>query len=89
VKLCKDLTFTRYVIPILLPARKFVVPNSANVIVAGWGDTKEDGVVSAILQKVHLRKINFSACKKIYSSITKGHICAGVMKGGKDSCDGD
>ena len=89
VKLCKDLTFTRYVRPILLPAGKFVVPNSANVIVAGWGHTKEDGVASAILQKVHLRKINLSACKKIYSGITKGQICAGVRKGGKDSCQGD
>ena len=89
VKLCKDLTFTRYVGPLLLPATKFVVPTSAHVVVAGWGHTKEDGVASAILQKVHLRKINFSVCKKIYSRITNGQICAGIMKGGKDSCQGD
>lgn len=58
--------------------------------VAGWGRTKEGGTASAIMRKATVHTIQQSDCRKSYSKIEKGQICAGIENvGGKDSCQGD
>jgi secreted trypsin-like serine protease len=90
VKLCNHLTFTPYVRPILLPSKRFVVPNSACVTAAGWGDTETGGAQPSILQKVYLKYFNHLACKEKFGfQFTNRHICTGVVKGGKGTCQGD
>ena len=88
-KLCKPLTFTPYIKRIALSPKKLTVPDSASVTVAGWGKTEEGGIASTLLKKVDLKTTSFSYCKKLHPYITKGQICAAVVKGGKGSCQGD
>ena len=60
-------------------------------LVTGWGTTKS-GEHPEGLRKVSVPMVSKGSCKKSYhdyGGIPKGEICAGVAKGGKDSCSGD
>jgi len=59
------------------------------VQVSGWGDTKEGGYNSRILQRVSVPVVLQSVCKRLYRTemITSNMFCAGVT--GRDSCKGD
>ena len=59
------------------------------VQVSGWGDTKEGGYNSRILQRVSVPVKLQRACKRLYETemITSNMFCAGVT--GHDSCQGD
>ena len=57
--------------------------------VSGWGDTKEGGFNSRILQSVSVRVVLQRVCKELYETemITSNMFCAGET--GRDSCKGD
>ena len=58
------------------------------MIVAGWGDTTENGRTSNNLMHVTIPFVSNTACRNSYgSNIRDTNICAGVA--GKDSCQGD
>lgn len=66
--------------------------------VAGWGRLQEGGKSSNILQELQLPILPNSECKeqyrkqgKLISEVQFGDavICAGVLSGGQDSCQGD
>ncbi|ODN02523.1 Plasma kallikrein, partial [Orchesella cincta] len=78
------------VTPICLPE----VPDDFNytgkyLTVAGWGRFTEklSGGVRR-LQKLDVPFHTLEECRK-YNRATSRHICAGYLKGGKDSCSGD
>ncbi len=57
---------------------------------AGWGTTSEGGSISSSLLKVDVPMVSAKNCEEAYpNKITKQMICAGFIKGGKDSCQGD
>ena len=89
LELCKIVKFSPAIQPISLAPKGFKVPDSYPLTVAGWGVTEESGNLSKVLRKVTVSSINRDTCKKTYDWITAGQICAGVLEGGKDSCQGD
>jgi len=80
LKLSKPVTLSKSVKVIGMAPKKFKVPKSATLGVAGWGATKEGGSGSNVLKKVYVKKVEFSDCKKKFSKINQGNICAGVEK---------
>jgi secreted trypsin-like serine protease len=59
-------------------------------IVAGWGNLKENSSMSYTLQEIQLPIIsnkNPFCIQQISDDMTQ--FCAGFIKGGKDSCQGD
>ncbi|XP_017783278.1 PREDICTED: serine protease snake-like [Nicrophorus vespilloides] len=72
------------------------IPNDNVYIAIGWGLLSFHGKTANILQKVHVREVNNSACNNFYevhqrfynSGIVEStQICAGEP--GKDTCKGD
>ena len=62
--------------------------------VIGFGYTNPNAQKAASkLQKVSITMLNFKTCAKFWAAkgykLDSRNICAGVMKGGKDSCFGD
>ncbi|XP_076353927.1 clotting factor B-like isoform X2 [Tachypleus tridentatus] len=88
------------VIPVCLPKPLFVSQDfkGREATVTGWGDTFFGGARSTVLQEVSIPVVTNKECNSAYSSvasnkypqgITRGQICAGLSKGGKDACQGD
>lgn len=90
----EPVTFTDNIVPICIPETNdtFV---GRTAIVTGWGRLYEDGPLPNILQKVSVPIITNKECETMYrkagfiEDIPHIFICAGVPKGGKDSCEGD
>ena len=59
------------------------------VLVSGWGNTKEGGRNSQMLQKVVVPVVQQRICNRLYKPevITSNMFCAGVT--GRESCQGD
>lgn len=57
--------------------------------VIGWGRTKSDEPPSKILLGTDVPLWPNSDCRKSYSGINSGNICAGYKDGKSDSCQGD
>ena len=93
--------FSNAVTPVCMPLENPVRTKSFvgfTPFVAGWGSTKEGGNSANILQELELPVIKTSNCENLYSEIGKrisdkqfddAVMCAGYIKGGKDSCQGD
>ncbi|KAF5004821.1 hypothetical protein FDECE_8698 [Fusarium decemcellulare] len=70
------------------------VPESITTV-AGWGTLKYLGDDPKQLMKVSVPVVSRATCKKQYlkddppSVVTDNMFCAGLKKGGKDSCNGD
>ncbi|KAF5399298.1 Ovochymase-1 [Paragonimus heterotremus] len=63
----------------------------ANCYVAGWGRT-ESKVLSEELRHMQLNILNLTTCNKTKAyngGLTSSMLCAGYMKGERDSCQGD
>ncbi|OFZ18548.1 MAG: hypothetical protein A2X94_17680 [Bdellovibrionales bacterium GWB1_55_8] len=59
-------------------------------MVAGWGATRENGIISLNLQKVAVPLVARERCDQAYpGKITDRMICAGYESGGKDACRKD
>ena len=81
----------RYVALAQLPASSAGTP-TGNVVVAGWGATREGGPVSDSLQWVEVPTVTDAQCKTAYgsSAVYPGMTCAGVLStGGKADCTSD
>lgn len=59
--------------------------------VLGWGDTTGDGTYQNKLRKVNVPTVSDASCTKAYGSGYEkdSMVCAGVAKGGVDSCQAD
>lgn len=90
LRLSKSFNFNNYVDKATLGS-KTNIDAGTTVYVAGWGALSEGGSSPNRLQYLSLPIISNSECAKNYgsSAITNQMICAGYMKGGKDSCQGD
>lgn len=61
----------------------------SKAVAAGWGALKEGGTISDTLQEVTVPILSNSECRKTgygTTRITDNMLCAGLPKGGKDSC---
>lgn len=65
--------------------------------VAGWGRTQEGGKSANVLQELQIPVLDNEVCKDRYrkqkkliseKQFTKNVLCAGVLTGGQDSCQG-
>lgn len=67
----------------------------ATVTVIGWGATQQGGSTTPKLMEVDVTVQDSAGCEANYrdvlptARITENMFCAGVPKGGKDSCQGD
>jgi secreted trypsin-like serine protease len=57
--------------------------------VIGWGRTSEGGDVTRHLREVSVPLWEPTNCRAVYPSLTAQQVCAGLVEGGKDSCQGD
>ncbi|XP_037912217.1 anionic trypsin-1-like [Hermetia illucens] len=67
-------------------------PSGTKCTVSGWGLTKSTGTdASRFLLEVEIEILSFSVCEtpELGETFEESEICAGVMKGGHDSCRGD
>uniref|UniRef100_A0A1A9VYZ8 Peptidase S1 domain-containing protein n=1 Tax=Glossina austeni TaxID=7395 RepID=A0A1A9VYZ8_GLOAU len=67
-------------------------PGSGKIAsVAGWGYREEFGLSSRYLQEVEIAIVSTTECTQSYGEgeITERMICAGLVNGGKDACQGD
>ncbi|KAJ3087314.1 hypothetical protein HK102_011370 [Quaeritorhiza haematococci] len=76
-----------------LAVESTVPANASNVLVIGWGTTREGGSVSPVLMEAAVPVIDNPTCAKLYSGYTgviiDSVVCAGLFEGGKDTCQGD
>lgn len=72
-----------------LPARE--ARSNGAAVVSGWGTTTEGGRRSYDLLAANLNILPDSNCYRIYGSRYRvpEMLCAGVMEGGQDTCQGD
>ncbi|MDE1461952.1 trypsin-like serine protease [Spartinivicinus poritis] len=59
------------------------------VTVAGWGNTRQNIMLSNKLMEVDVPVVSKQECNRAYRGITDNMVCAGYKQGGKDSCQGD
>lgn len=93
IKVSPGIVFDAFVQPICLPSTTMCQTGFENqiVYVAGTGTTSSGGLSSGHLLQTSVKVVNLNTCAKNYkrigSTITACHICAGT--GGRDSCQGD
>lgn len=76
--------------PACLPARTHLLEPGLRCWVTGWGNLKEGGHGSNILQKLALPLLSEDVCSQSYGNrITPRMLCAGFYEGKKDACQGD
>ncbi|XP_063063519.1 serine protease 33-like isoform X2 [Engraulis encrasicolus] len=93
LQLSSSVTFTDHIQPVCLAATGSVFSNGTVSWVAGWGVTAEGGSPpsSGALQEIQVAVIENSQCDSLYGGgfVTDNMICAGLLSGGKDACQGD
>lgn len=94
LKLSRKAKFSLTVQPVCLPygTQERAALTGRKAFVAGWGTTSFDGPSSDILLQVQFPIWDFDECKEAYKNdlaITSEYLCAGDLKGAKDSCQGD
>lgn len=90
-KLSQNVEFTSYIRPACLWQHFEVEDNKT--IATGWGVIEYSGSNSEELMKVQLDLLDNSNCIKAFEDdgqieINNSQICAGVLAGGKDTCQG-
>nr|XP_023019186.1 trypsin-1-like isoform X1 [Leptinotarsa decemlineata] len=90
LQLDQELNLTGMLKPVCLPptGKSFT---GYEGIVTGWGATKEHGQTSSKLREVKVPIMSNIDCRKTgyKNRITDNMMCAGFLKGEKDSCQGD
>ncbi|XP_075550112.1 serine protease 33-like [Dermacentor variabilis] len=86
-----------YIGTVCLPPKGYKI--KGDIVIAGWGTTREGGYTSDVLQAVSIPTVGDGTCYYRYFSFWSlflgGNIhydsmfCAGERRGGKDSCQGD
>lgn len=67
--------------------------NQAKAIATGWGHTQYAGSISDDLMKVQLDLLDLNQCVTAFEDddnilINRNKVCAGVLTGGHDTCQG-
>ncbi|XP_027691487.1 transmembrane protease serine 13 isoform X4 [Vombatus ursinus] len=93
MKLDKPLTLSAHVHPACLPMHGQTFNLNETCWITGFGKTKEtDEKTSPYLREVQVNLIDFKQCNNylVYDNyLTPRMMCAGDLRGGRDSCQGD
>uniref|UniRef100_A0A7N4UY16 Transmembrane serine protease 13 n=1 Tax=Sarcophilus harrisii TaxID=9305 RepID=A0A7N4UY16_SARHA len=93
MKLDKPLTLSAHVHPACLPMYGQTFSLNETCWITGFGKTKEtDEKTSPYLREVQVNLIDFNKCNNylVYDNyLTPRMMCAGDLRGGRDSCQGD
>uniref|UniRef100_A0A8C9KCW9 Transmembrane serine protease 13 n=1 Tax=Panthera tigris altaica TaxID=74533 RepID=A0A8C9KCW9_PANTA len=93
MRLSKPLTLSAHVHPACLPMHGQTFSLNETCWITGFGKTKEtDEKTSPFLREVQVNLIDFKKCNDflVYDSyLTPRMMCAGDLRGGRDSCQGD
>ncbi|XP_039376212.1 transmembrane protease serine 2 isoform X1 [Mauremys reevesii] len=92
MKLQTPLSFTDTVAPVCLPNPGMMFQPDQQCWISGWGAEYQGGKTSNVLNAVMVHLIERSICNSAgyYNGLVlPTMICAGHLKGGKDSCQGD
>ncbi|XP_035884396.1 transmembrane protease serine 13 isoform X1 [Phyllostomus discolor] len=93
VHLSKPLTMSAHIHPACLPMHGQTFSLNETCWITGFGKTKEtDEKTSPFLREVQVSLIDFRKCNDylVYDSyLTPRMMCAGDLRGGRDSCQGD
>ncbi|XP_072810266.1 transmembrane protease serine 13 isoform X1 [Vicugna pacos] len=93
MRLSKPLTLSAHVHPACLPMHGQTFSLNETCWITGFGKTKEtDEKTSPFLREVQVSIIDFKKCNDylVYDSyLTPRMMCAGDLRGGRDSCQGD
>ncbi|XP_061613040.1 uncharacterized protein LOC133469687 isoform X3 [Phyllopteryx taeniolatus] len=93
LRVSSAVTFTDYIRPVCLAASSSVINNGTDSWVTGWRTVQEGVSLSfpKTLQEVEVLVLGNRQCNCLNGdgSVTDNMICAGVLEGGKDSCQED
>ncbi|XP_031417092.1 serine protease 27-like [Clupea harengus] len=91
VQLQEAVPFSDTVAPVVLPSPRDVFSANAECWVTGWGYVSQNQALGGkqTLQELQLPLVDESKCLQLYPLKTSSQLCAGDLKGGKDSCSGD
>nr|XP_034347063.1 transmembrane protease serine 13 isoform X2 [Arvicanthis niloticus] len=93
IRLSKPLTLSAHIHPACLPMHGQTFGLNETCWITGFGKTKEtDEKTSPFLREVQVNLIDFKKCNDylVYDSyLTPRMMCAGDLRGGRDSCQGD
>ncbi|XP_022524968.2 transmembrane protease serine 9 [Astyanax mexicanus] len=94
LKLSAPVIFTDYIRPVCLAADSSVFHTGTDSWVTGWGDVREDVPLPSpqTLQEVEVPVVGNRQCRCLYrntAAVTDNMICAGLLEGGRDSCQRD
>ncbi|XP_008115752.1 serine protease 27 isoform X2 [Anolis carolinensis] len=104
MKLKEPVQFSQTILPICLPNSSDPDSFSSGMTCSatGWGAfIREKGLIARILQEIEIQIVDIEECNKRYQNessqfvpenytlIYKDMICAGDLKGKKDTCQGD
>ncbi|XP_010627666.1 transmembrane protease serine 13 isoform X1 [Fukomys damarensis] len=93
MRLSKPLTLSTHIHPVCLPMHGQTFSINETCWITGFGKTKEtDEKTSPFLREVQVSLIDFKKCNDylVYDSyLTPRMMCAGDLRGGRDSCQGD
>ncbi|XP_044160581.1 transmembrane protease serine 9-like [Bufo gargarizans] len=99
LRLSAPISPSPYILPVCLPSASVTFPCGLECWVTGWGHTAFHGdrPSNGTLQKVRTPLIDHETCDTLYhiwsldysTIVQEDKICAGFVKGQKDSCQGD
>ncbi|NWI17497.1 KLK13 protein, partial [Crypturellus soui] len=75
----------------VIPVADCPPPSGAACVTSGWGATSSPEVTYPdVLQCVNVTLFSTATCQRLYPNyITENMLCAGSLRGGRDSCQGD
>ncbi|XP_013366706.1 PREDICTED: transmembrane protease serine 13 isoform X2 [Chinchilla lanigera] len=93
MRLSKPLHLSQHIHPVCLPMNGQTFSINETCWITGFGKTKEtDEKTSPFLREVQVNLIDFHKCNDylVYDNyLTPRMMCAGDLRGGRDSCQGD
>ncbi|KAL2077974.1 hypothetical protein ACEWY4_025659 [Coilia grayii] len=93
LRLSSPVQFTDFIRPVCLAASGSVFSNGTDSWVTGWGSIGEGNFLPfpQTLQEVQVPVVGNRQCSCLngVGRVTENMICAGLLNGGKDSCQGD
>uniref|UniRef100_A0AAQ4QC14 Transmembrane serine protease 15 n=1 Tax=Gasterosteus aculeatus aculeatus TaxID=481459 RepID=A0AAQ4QC14_GASAC len=87
----QPISFSQFIQPLCLPAEGQEFTAGTRCLIAGWGQTSEQGDLPDVLQETNVALLVQDQCQHQLPeyNITSSMLCAGHPEGGVDSCKGD